>query len=117
MTTTNNNIQIGWEQTDITPQESISIAGQLHARKSEGVETPLTATALVLQTQDDAVVMGSIEVVSISNELRSVVRNKISQKNREIDTDKILLNATHTHTSAEIRPDKKDIGVDLDVMD
>ena len=44
----NERIQIGWAQTDITPDRPVYVIGQLYSRISSYVHDPLTATCLVL---------------------------------------------------------------------
>ncbi len=126
MSQQNHNLRIGWAQTDITPSEPVLIAGQFNARVSEGVENPLTATALALQTDDDHVVLVGCDVLWISDELRDRVRSRVSAGSQnagaaDLDLMKIVLNATHTHTAPELHLPSADnwssTGIDLDAMD
>jgi len=48
-----NNLQIGWSSADLTPHRPVLIAGQFHARVSEGVMDPVTATVLALESRAD----------------------------------------------------------------
>lgn len=48
-----NDLKIGWAQVDITPDKPVLIAGQFHARVSEGVLDPITATILVWESGAD----------------------------------------------------------------
>ena len=48
----NTQINIGWAQTDITPDRPIYVIGQLYSRISSYVHDPITATCLVLENGD-----------------------------------------------------------------
>ena len=98
-------LHIGWASTDITPEYPVLIAGQFHARVSEGVRDPVTATALALTAEDtrEQAVLVSCDLVAISDELRDAVRAAVAEKSASVEAAKIVLNATHTHTGPEIR--------------
>ncbi|MFO8081456.1 MAG: hypothetical protein R6V07_14300 [Armatimonadota bacterium] len=112
-------LKIGWGQADITPEESVAISGQFHARVSEGVRDPVTATALVLESGDEHVVLVSCDLVAISPELWEAVGARLDGPS----PDALVMNATHTHTAPENRPvgsaagsTAESFGVALDVM-
>ena len=115
------NIKIGWARTDLTPTETVLISGQFHARVSEGVNDPITATALALDSGEDHIVMVSCDIVVISSEMRNDVRERVDGL-EGLDPAKVVLNATHTHTGPQVRPEGSvgttayKVGVDLDVM-
>jgi hypothetical protein len=96
MTTTTTPLHIGWAETDITPQElPVYIAGQFYIRVSEGIQDPLKATALALESNGEHVVFVSVDSLRISDSLRDAVRAQLSEVG--LDPQKIILNATHTH--------------------
>ncbi len=114
-------LKIGWSQVEITPQEPVLIAGQFHARVSEGVLDPVTATALVLEQDGTHVVFVSCDLVAISEELHARVAERVHQ--RGPDPASIIMNGTHTHTAPEVRlrggaagHTAQNVGVELDVM-
>ncbi len=97
-------LHIGWAQVDITPQKPVALIGQLHKRISRGVMDPLTATALALETRkaDDSIeqaIMVSCDVIyirkAVSDRLKKVIKSRIP----DFDSEKLFLNATHTHTA------------------
>lgn len=116
-------LKIGWAETDITPEQPAYLLGQFYARVSEGTRDPLTATALVLQSEEDHVLFVSCDLGVISHELRDKVREFVAKSEPNIDPSKVVLNATHTHTGAEVRPPSmfsgmtSEAGVELEVMD
>ena len=46
-------VNIGWAQTDITPDRPVYVIGQLYSRISSYVHDPITATCLVLENGDE----------------------------------------------------------------
>lgn len=112
-------LKIGWAQADITPQEPVAITGQFHARVSEGVRDPITATALVLDSADERVIFVSCDLVAIGEALRDAVVERLPEDGPGAAA--LIMNATHTHTAAETRLERfaglsRDYGVDLEVM-
>lgn len=107
-------IKIGWAKRDITLQEPVSIAGQMHMRLSEGVMDPLTVTALVLDGGEQAIFV-SCDLISISDAFVAQVREKVQMMDASIPVGNILLGATHTHTAyimgntPETTPDGKPV--------
>lgn len=115
-------LRIGWAQADLTPGQPVLIAGQFCARVSEGVADPITATALVLDNGDDHAVLVSVDVVTISDEMLGMVRERLGEV-EGLDPQKVVLNATHTHTGPEVRVPRRGmanvsgaLGVELAVM-
>ena len=60
-------ILFGWAETDITPTKKVALSGQFAERISEYVEKPLTATAMAVSTDEDQMVIVSVDIVSIGN--------------------------------------------------
>ena len=96
-------LQIGWHSIDITPDYPVLIAGQFHARVSEGVADPVTATALALESGAERAVLVSCDLVAVSDELRHAVRQRLAGSLPGLDPLRVIFNATHTHTGPEIR--------------
>lgn len=116
----NNELKIGWAQADLTPTQAVSVCGQFHARVSERVNDPLTATVLVLDGGGDCAILISCDLAVISEELRDAVRSRVRERQPSLDVLKLVMNATHTHTAPEVRQStglvggsEGDPGVDL----
>jgi hypothetical protein len=115
-------LRIGWAQTDITPQEPVLVTGQFSARVSEEVLDPITGTALVLDSGADHVVFLSCDVVGIADPFRDAILERLPTG---LAPEKVVINATHTHTGPEIRlrspsaghTSANGPGVDLPVME
>ncbi len=92
-------INVGWSEVSITPDKKIALAGQFAERISEYVETPITATALVVEDGREQLIICSCDLISIGENLVAGVRQLVSGITDEIDPDKIIISAIHTHTS------------------
>ncbi len=93
-------LKIGWATRDISTDKPVNIPGQFYMRISQGVRVPLLANALVLDDGRDIVVFLSVDLVAIRNRLLDDVRAAVEKQNPDIPTEKIIMNATHTHTGA-----------------
>ncbi len=99
---------IGWAEESITPDVPVSLVGQFYERISQYVETPLTATALAIDTGDDHAVIVSGDLTSASRNLLNEIREHLTDV-PGLDPMKVTLGATHTHTSVSYtgRSDKR----------
>ena len=98
---------VGAASSDITPEKPAALAGQFHLRVSTGVETPITANAIALESREgdqsiDLAVMVSCDVVGIPADVLEMVRQEAAKRLPDLDTAKIFLAATHTHTAPEL---------------
>jgi len=97
-------LSVGWASTDITPAQPVALCGQFNRRISKRVNDPLTATALALEARDtngvlDQAVMVSADVVCIRRVDLERVRTLVRPRVPDLDTAKIILSTTHTHTA------------------
>lgn len=114
----------GWAQADITPEQPVSLAGQFHTRLSEGVLDPLSVTVWAIESGEQQAVFVCCDLVSIPDEFRDAVRDRVRQRVYGLNPHKVIINATHTHTAPEIRTSKQTTehmasrgsGVELDSM-
>lgn len=97
------NFYIGWASVDITPDEPVLLRGQFHARVSEGVIDPITATAMVIESgtgpSSEKSIMISCDLIVIDDGVRDKVRYLLKKSIPDLDPGKVVLNATHTHTA------------------
>ena len=80
----------GWSEVSITPEKKIGLAGQFVERVSEYVETPVTATALAIESDGEQLIICSCDLVWVTENLVKRVRDKINQTMPEIDVYKII---------------------------
>jgi len=97
-------IWIGAASVDITPDEPVALDGQRRVRISRKPETPITATALALESRDgdkalDAAVIVSCDLVAIRDGILQKVREKVGPRLADFDPARLFMSATHTHTA------------------
>ena len=92
-----NQMKIGWAQTDITPERPVYIAGQLFLRISKYIHDPLTATCLVLENGEEQVTMVSLDMTGVPVKQLPTILDRLCIDG--IDKDKVIFNAIHTHNS------------------
>src|SRR5699024_10956004 len=96
-------LKIGRADTDITPARPVLVAGQCHARVSEGVMDSVTATVLAIEStqagESVKTLMISCDLVGISDgtrsgaNLRDGIREILNQSHPEISPDQVMINA------------------------
>ncbi len=95
-------LHVGWSHVDVTPGRPVALIGQLHKRISERVRDPLTATALAVETRgggsSEQAILVSCDVLYIRKSVVDKIREVLKTKLPDFDADKLVLNATHTHT-------------------
>ncbi len=92
-------LKIGWAQRDVSTEKPVIINGQYYMRVSKGVLDPITVTALTMENERDYVIFLETDFTKTVKGVLNMVCEKVSGKNKEINTDKIIMNATHSHTS------------------
>ena len=96
-------LRVGWASTDITPERPVSIVGFRGKRISNGVRDPLTATVLAMESVGpegkvtEQAIMVSCDVIWIRKATQDAVQKLVKQRLPDFDSDKLFLNATHTH--------------------
>ena len=105
-------LKLSVKSVNITPPAPVSLAGQFRLRVSEGVESPVTANIFMAESDGEQLVIVSCELCSICNEFMEALREKLSKKCPEINGDKIIVSATHTHTGPDTAPKRHVGGVD-----
>ncbi len=90
-------LKIGWSRKDVSTNEPLPITGQFKLRVSQGVLDPILVNILTLENNGDYVIFVQVDTVSINAGILDLVRARVSELNPEIDTTKIIMNATHTH--------------------
>ena len=99
-------LKLGWASADITPDRPVVITGGSAARVSEGVADHIYATALALESTgnngtSETVIMVSLDLVGVTDILYGRVQDLVRKETPEVAADKIILNATHTHTAPD----------------
>ncbi|MBQ8605907.1 MAG: hypothetical protein IJ408_04150 [Clostridia bacterium] len=92
-------LKIGWASRDVSTNEPVGITGQAYERISSGSVDPTTVTVLLMEDGKDQVVFISGDFTSITAQLLKEVKAAVQVKAHEVMVEKILFNATHTHSS------------------
>lgn len=92
-------VLIGWAEESLVPEKKVSLAGQFYERISDHVETEITATAMAIDSGSEQAIIISCDLTSIAENLLNNVRESFAKINSEIAPEKIIIGATHTHTS------------------
>ncbi len=101
-------MKIGWAEADITPSGPVHIAAGGCLRISEGVMDPIVAAILVLESvgedgAGDMLIIVGCDLARAEQTLCDRVRELVAKMQPEIDTHKIVLNATHNHGAPCVR--------------
>lgn len=98
-------LYVGGASVNITPEGPVAVDGQMYTRISSQVESPCIATALAIETRDgdrsiDQAIFVSCDLCVIrgGRDFYNEVFAKLGDRLGEFPLDKIVLNATHTHT-------------------
>jgi hypothetical protein len=102
---------VGTATADITPTEPVAVSGQFHLRIAKIVEKPITANVIALESREkglsrDAAIMVSCDLLYIPTEVLELVRKAVRERLPDLDTAKLFLNGTHTHTAPVLLLDK-----------
>ncbi|HEY6168031.1 MAG TPA: hypothetical protein VI454_08335 [Verrucomicrobiae bacterium] len=96
--------RFGAATVDITPDQPVALDGQRNTRVAKKAETPISATALALESREggkviDQAILVSCDLVAIRPGLIEMVRAKVKPQLADFDVHKLFLSATHTHTA------------------
>ena len=102
---------VGTAVTDITPDGPVAVSGQFHLRIAKTVETPITANVIALESRQngasrDEAIMVSCDLLYIPTEILERVRQTLRTRLPDLNTIKLFLHGTHTHTAPVLLPGK-----------
>lgn len=107
---------IGWAEESIVPEKKVSLAGQFFERISEYVESEITVTAMAVEADGEQMILVSADVVSFSEGLLRMARQKFEKFGTGVDAKKIVVAATHSHTSHMMKAEE-DAGSTISTVD
>jgi hypothetical protein len=93
----NDSIEVGAAEIDITPPVGMRMAGYFDERFSTGVHDPLKAKALILRQGNQEIAMVFCDLVGVSLNVTTNARAQASKKTG-IPVPHIMICATHSHT-------------------
>ena len=99
-------IKIGWSEADITPSmdKKIALYGQYYARTAIGIHSRLKTVAAVFDSGTEQFITASLDLVNFQQDFHRQVRAAVSALEPEIKSDRIFLNAIHTHSGPSATP-------------
>ena len=95
-------LRIGWAEESIVPDKKVSLAGQFFERISEYVESEISVTAMAVESDGEQLILASVDVTTLSGPLLQLAREKFAKLTTEVDPNKLVVSATHTHTSVKM---------------
>ena len=96
-------LKIGFCEVSLTPDvNGLALEGQFYERLSEYVETPITVTAMAVDGGEAHSVVCSCDLTFTPACLMERVREIVSEAEKEINPESIILAATHTHSAMKL---------------
>jgi len=91
-------LRVGAAAVEIPCDDTMDMGGGIHTWKASGAEAPLRATALVLARGDDKLAICSCDVIALHQDFVDPALERVRVATG-IPPERILVHATHTHTS------------------
>jgi hypothetical protein len=115
-------LSVGAARSDITPPKSVPLWGQFDLRLSQGVETPLTANVVALESTENGqsleqTIFVSVDLIMTTPELLAAIKDKVASRDASIATEKIVVSGTHTHTAPTFTLNAPKLPVSDKIMD
>jgi hypothetical protein len=97
-------LRVGAATVSITPDRPVALQGQMNTRISKGVRSPVTATALALESREgdratDHAILVACDLVAIDRPVLDRARALLKDRLPGLDVRKLVVSATHTHTA------------------
>ncbi len=93
---------IGWAEESLVPDKKVQLGGQFYERISEYVESPITVTAMAVESGDEKLILMSADVTSLNTDILQLIREEFRKICPEVAPEALVLAATHTHTSLKM---------------
>ncbi len=90
---------MGWAEESLVPDKKVSLGGQFYERISQYVESEITVTALAVECGQEQLILMSADLTSIPVGVLALARQEFAVLCPEVSPDRLVLAATHTHTS------------------
>jgi len=97
-------IRVGWAAEDISPVESVPLAGYGNSEKrmSQNILHPLYAHCVALSDEDDnTVLVCAVDLVAVLPKLFAAIRAEVLAQTG-IPGDRIIVSGTHTHSAPDL---------------
>lgn len=97
-------IKIGWSSVSLVSDRPVLLSGQLYYRVSKYVHDPVTATAVVFESDENMAIMVSCDMVGIDPILLEKLQKSLDGYNG-INGKNISLSAIHSHNNSSFVKD------------
>ena len=104
---------VGVAEVDITPPVGTLLAGALNPRTSVGVDNPLYAKAIVLESGGTRLACITLDLISVDRAFGGDTAVELASQATGIPTDHICYSCSHTHTGPYTRKRQADF-MDMD---
>ncbi len=94
-------LQVGFGQSDITPEAGMQMPGGFFVRHGKGVRDKLLAVACVVSDGEQAVALVGIDALFITKPTTEAAR-RIIVKETKLPADHVLVGANHTHSGGPV---------------
>lgn len=95
-------LRVGWAEVDISPEKTVRLHGQKRERicAPDMHHDPLTATVLALESESgqEQAVLVSVDLCKVPHDLTQRLAAALARDLPGLDSSKIFISATHTHT-------------------
>lgn len=100
---TEHSFSVGYARVDITPTESVPLAGYGNTlqRLSQGVLDPLFATCIAITDNDSTLLLCTIDLINTADFYCNPARDAISEK-YGIAREAVVISAIHTHSAPDM---------------
>lgn len=92
----------GYGKQDITPKESVPMAGYSDGRMSEGIVSYLSAQVVAVQDENGELLLFIVADLSFIREKFGTQTLALLEKELGISKDHIIFSGTHTHASVDV---------------
>ncbi len=90
-------MKVGFSQKDITPPSRVTLAGLQRIRIVEEVESNVFVNTFALEQNGEQLIICAMDLVGFDKHFSDLVLENL--KSRDINREKIILCATHTHSA------------------
>ncbi len=90
---------IGWAEESLVPNKKTRLDGQFYERISQYVESPITVTAMAVQSGDEQLILISADLAALAGYVLQLAREEFARICPEVDPKALVVATTHTHTS------------------
>lgn len=93
--------QVGYAESDITPDLGVFMPGYFSERRATGVLDPIRAKAVALTHGETTLTIIAVDVINFPREHAHTIQEEIADRTG-LSPESIFLNATHTHTGPAV---------------